>query len=262
MICRIALWCWVLVAAGPAWAGSIHFGLARTGDRLQLTNNGDSTAFYPLVLRLGADGQWLPLQAMGTGRITALAPGAQVAWHWRSAGASGAAAQLANQTVPVMVRFFDQAGADFGQISFFNQPLIGPERVSSTYRADKLILDPPAGGEPGWRRSWLLWGREAGIAGLTGVGDFEHVQPPAQTLDWQTSSVSRAFDLGGARPPAWLVHETASGFELQVVSRGGEQGREQRAAWLDAGGGCYGVALATGGLAALLSTRRRRREAP
>ncbi len=239
----------------PALAGNIHFGLTRSGDRLQVTNHGDSTAFYPQVLRLGGDGRWLPLMAPGVGQTAAMAPGQQLTWQWRDAG-PGEASKLADGALPLMVRFYDQAGTGFGQISWFQQPPVGGERVAATYRDGRLTLAAPAAREAGWRRSWLVWGHEDTIAALTGVREFSHTQPQVRLIDWAVESSAQVLDLGAAQPPAWLLHEIAQGLEMQVIARAGRPGREQRAAWLDAGTAFYGVAGLAGALAVLLGLIR------
>jgi hypothetical protein len=47
-----------------------------------------------------------------------------------------------------------------------------------------------------------------------------------------------------------LLHETAQGYALQLVPGGGLQGREQRAAWLDATPKLYVASLVTLAMAA------------
>lgn len=236
------------LTALPATAGAIFFNLSLTQDRLVVTNLGNSSAFYPAAYRLLANGQWEPLQALPRQRTAAeLAGNAQISFFWPTQPAkdqqrSPAALQ------PVMVRFFDQAGAGFGQISFFQQPPPVSEPLESFYHDGQLVIVPPA--TP--RTTWLLWAQEEGIGPLQAPVDFVHRQPAAQRITWHAGDRPKAFDLGRGQPAAMLLHETAQGYELQVLSSGGRQGREQRAAWLDASSGFTIVSGCALGLAVLL----------
>lgn len=251
----------LLLTALPAAAGAIFFNLSLTKDRLTVSNLGNSSAFYPAAYRLLANGQWEALQALPRQRTAAeLASNAQITFLWPALPAKdGKTTPAALQ--PVMVRFFDQAGAGFGQISFFQQPPPVSAPLESFYHDGQLVIVPPA--TP--RTTWLLWAQEEGIAPLQQAVDFTHRQPDAQRITWHAGDRPKAFDLGRGQPAAMLLHETAQGFELQVLSSGGRQGREQRAAWLDASPGLYIVAGGALGLAFLLllwhavQARRQRR---
>lgn len=242
----------------PAQAGNIGFGLALTDSKLAITNQGNSSAFYPAAFRLTADGTWQQLAlAPGARQPAELAAGAQIEFLWPDTRPPAALPPL-EALRPVMVRFFDQAGAGFGQISFFNQPLGAEQTLEAGYVDGKMKIAPPDGktdaaGNP-IRATWLVWGREDGIAPLRGAVEFRHVQPAAQRIEWKAGTQAQEFDLGKGLPVVFLLHETAQGLRLQVVYGGNVQGRQQRAAWLDRNPLFYNLALWTGaaGLAALL----------
>lgn len=233
----------ILLACGAAsvWAGNIHFGLERTGNKLVLINQGNSTAFFPVVLRLLADGSWQPLPPLQNGAGQLPAKG-RLEFAWRESVAPDPFATA----LPLMVRFFDEAGSGFGQISFFNQPLAVAPWANAAYQRGQLVIQPPA--ERGAPVNWLIWAQEEGISPLAGTVRFEHVQPQARRIEWSKVTEPLRFDLGGGRPPAILLRPTAGGWEMQPVM-GGQRGTEQRAAWLDAGRLLYllaGLAAAAG----------------
>jgi hypothetical protein len=138
-----------------------------------------------------------------------------------------------------MVRFHDKDGVGFGQISFFNQPPMSAELLDTGYVDGLMTIAPPSldRGRKGAnliRASWLLWAQEDGIAPLRFPVDFERKQPAAKRIEWQPGMGKIQFDLGGGRPAAILLHETDQGYFRQNLIDGGLQGRQQRAAWLDA----------------------------
>ena len=229
----------LLSIASFAQAGTVFFNLVRSEHKLTITNLGNSSAFYPQPLRLLADGQWQVLQAVQSGTPGAeLAGGAERNYHWPALPADQAAHPLA-ALQPVMMRFYDQAGAAFGQISFFVQPPPVSAPLETEYRGGRLHIQPPT--TP--RVTWLLWAQEEGITPLRSAVRFTHQQPAAKRIEWQATSAPQSFDLGAGQPAAMLLHETAQGMELQIVASGGLQGREQRAAWLNASFGWLITAL-------------------
>jgi len=241
-------------------AGSVYFSLDRTQNNLVVTNRGNSSAFYPQVLRLNASGQWEKLAPLpGANAPAELAPNAQFTVHWGAPPANTPAAGTPlDVTQPIMMRFFDQAGAGFGQISFFNQPPNADVSLGNEYVAGQLQLSA----DPAIATSWLLWPQEEGIAPLAHAVNFEHMAPAAQRIDWQTvrnasgngngnNSGTLAFDLGRGQPAAMLLHASPQGWQLQTVSGGGLQGREQRAAWLQTSDTWYQLAYAAGAAALL-----------
>ena len=268
---RSALTClftlFAFAASLPALAGTIHFGIARTGNELVLTNIGNSSAYFPVAYRLLADGRWepLPLPA-GSQPPGEIAAHARMTVRWPEQAHQSRNDPFAVST-PIMLRFFDQAGAGLGQISFFQQPPIIPPLVKAAYADGRLTLTPPdnAGDGDGIRSSWLLWSQEEGIAPLRGPQSFVHAQPAAQRIEWQ-KGVERHFALGAGLPAAMLLHETMSGLTLQIVPSGGLQGNEQRAGWLKASGRFFQLAEIVAGMAALalswliVSARRQRRK--
>lgn len=234
----------LVVLACPAQAASIYFDMALTGNTLKLTNQGDSTAFYPAVLRLLHDGRWeaLALPA-GLTQPAELLPGATLDWVWPASSPQQEAFAL-EAFRPVMVRFFDSAGTGFGQISFFTQPPAAATLLEAQYDNGLMTLEPPpADGSDVIRATWLLWPQEEGIAPLFGALAFEHRQPPAQRIEWRAGMAPLSFDLGAGLPAVMLVHETSNGFTLQSVTGRGLQGAQQRSGWLNAKEILYTVAV-------------------
>ena len=233
--------------APVARAGNIFFGMAINGNTLTLTNQGNSTAFYPAVLRILPDGQWAPLPfPPGSTSNAELLPGAKIDFVWEET-APGSQSPL-EALRPVMVRFYDQAGSGFGQISFFAQPQMAEESLDAGYHDGRMTITPPKPGSA-IHASWLLWPQEGGIGPLHHRLDLTIKQPPARRIVWHPGTGKVQFDLGAGEPFAMLVHETDHGLLLQNLGDGGLQGREQRPGWLDAGRWFYGAAQIAAALA-------------
>lgn len=237
--CGLLSWLSILACLAPcANAGSISFGLSLNGSKLTLTNQGNSTAFYPTVLNMLSDGHWEPLALPpGVAPPAELLPGAQLDLVWSDARTAQSLSHF-EFLRPVMVRFYDQAGSGFGQISFFNQPPMSAELLDTGYVDGVMTINPPnnSNGKRGnaIHASWLLWPQEEGIAPLHFPVRFEFKQPPAQRIEWRSGMEKIRLDLGAGQPTAMLLHETDQGYFLQNLIGGGLQGRQQRAAWLDA----------------------------
>jgi len=243
----------LICAAGAVQAGAIYFNLSRTERTLIVANLGNASAFYPAALRLAADGHWETLLPVNGEAPAELAAGAALEFGWpaQSGGAHPFAAMQ-----PVMVRFFDQAGAGFGQISFFNVPPPVRQPLKAAYEGGELVIQPPATPQI----TWLLWPQEEGIAPLRKPVRFEHRQPAARRLVWKGGDAPWRFDLGAGRPAPLLLHETPQGMELQHLDSGRQQGPEQRAAWLRAGtvwNAAAVIALAAAALLLFWHTGRR-----
>ncbi|TCS37797.1 hypothetical protein EDC30_10389 [Paucimonas lemoignei] len=225
----------VFILALPAHAGNISFNLTINGNRLLLSNQGDSPAFDPVVMRLLDNGHWEVLPpAAGSPTPVEFRPQAQAEMVWTEQPAPPSPASLETLR-PVMVRFFDQAGASFGQISFFNQPQpAGSDLIlDAGYEHGKLRIAPPK--NPEHKVSWLVWAQEEGIAALTDSLTTPQPQPDALRIQWGKDSKEQNLDLGKGLPTAFLLHETPQGLRLQVVPTGRAPGRQQRTAWLDRG---------------------------
>jgi hypothetical protein len=144
---------------------------------------------------------------------------------------------------PVMVRFFDQSGVGFGQISFFNAPPTAKTALKAGYVDGALQIEPPDAASS-IRASWVLWPQEEGINPIRLPVRFEHRAPPALRIDWRGQGrVPFQLDTGAGQPAVILLHETEQGYAQQFVPDGGLQGREQRAAWLDATPRFYAASL-------------------
>lgn len=224
---------------GPAGAGSIAFDLERKGIRLQVTHRGDSIAYFPQALQLRADGHWQALPwTSGIDPPAQLRPGERIA----AIVAEPAAGNPVAMALPVMLRFFDDAGSAAGQIHLLGQVQPATQTVAAGYRGNRLEIRPPPP-EQAISASWLLWGQEEGVGALVGPIRFEHRQPPARRIECGKNDQPLSFFLGEGRPAALLLHETPAGLRLQYVASGGLRGREQRVFWLGQGRLFYGLAL-------------------
>lgn len=243
-------------ASLPVCAGNIFFGLSLTGNRLTLSNQGNSTAFYPTVLRLLPDGRWQALpQATGIAPQAELLPHSSLEFIFPPASQQQASFLL-EPFHPVMVRFFDQAGSSFGQLSFFNQPTMSEPLAQTGYQHGWMNITPPvAANGNAVPASWLLWPQEEGIATLTTALDFTHKQPPARRIVWAQEAGNLRLNFGAGLPSAMLLHETANGVHLQNIGNGDTQGKQQRAAWLNAYGFFYYLAAGMFALVILLMLR-------
>lgn len=248
-----------LLLSLSAVAGSLSFRLSLTGSQLTVINQGDSSAFYPAVFRMLPDGSWGQLAAIGT--PAELAAGASLQLTWPDMRPPEQVSEL-ERMQPVMVRFFDQTGVGFGQISFFRAPPTAKTALKARYVSGALQIEPPDGA-PSIRASWVLWPQEEGIRPIRLPVRFEHRPPPALRIDWRRQGrVPFQLDTGAGQPAAILIHETEQGYALQFVPGGGLQGREQRAAWLDATPKFYAaslIALAIAACAMVLQFLRRPR---
>jgi hypothetical protein len=248
-----------LLLSLSAFAGSVSFQLSLTGSQLTLKNQGSGSAYYPAVFRLLDSGAWEQLAAATT--PAELAAGAQLELIWPDQRPLEQLSALA-RLQPVMVRFFDEAGVGFGQISFFHGPPAAKTALRAGYVGDTLQVEPPDAGFS-IRASWVLWPQEEGIAPIRLPLSFEHRQPPALRIDWlRQGRLPLQLDTGAGRPAAILLHETEQGYTQQFVPDGGLQGRQQRAPWLDATQKFYTaaqIAMAFAAAAMLLQFLRRPR---
>lgn len=241
----LAVLAWAFVPLA-AWAGTISFSLSLTGSTLTAMSEGNSSAFFPTVLRLLPDGHWEALPVLpGTISPAELAPGARFHVSWTQIPRSSQSTSPFEALQPLMVRFFDQAGVSFGQISFLHPPPKATATLQSGYEGGKLVIAPPgdAAAERVIRASWLLWAQEEGIGGTRDPLRLEGRQPSAQHIEWHKGMVPVRIDTGAGQPSAILLHDTGQGYGMQVVSAGRLASREQRAAWLDASPDFYRPAL-------------------
>lgn len=261
-LAKIMLALAVLLFSLPAVAGNLSFRLSLTGSQLTVSNQGDSTAFYPAAFRLLPDGNWEQLKEVN-GASAKFPGGASLLFIWPDTRPLEQMSEL-ERMQPVMVRFFDQAGVGFGQISFFHAAPATNRTLTTGYVKGKLQIKPPDGGSS-IRASWVLWPQEEGIKPIRLPIRFEHHQPPALRIDWQRQgSIPFQLDTGAGQPAAILVHETGQGYAMQLVPGGGLQGKEQRAAWLDATPKLYAaslIALVFGAAAMVMQFLRRSRAA-
>ena len=221
-------------------AGSVSFNLSLTGSQLTLVNQGDTSAFYPAVFRLLRDGNWAPLET--TNRLAELAASASHVLAWSEVHPPGPFAEL-ERIQPIMVRFYDQAGVGFGQLSFFRAPPLVGIPLKARYASGTLQVHPPEG-TSSIRASWILWSEEEGIGPIRKPVRFAHSPKSPLRVDWKSHGKSPLqVSTGAGMPAVVMVHETSQGLTLQRVPHGGLQGREQRAAWLDSAPQLYLFAL-------------------
>jgi hypothetical protein len=229
-----------LLLSQSALAESMSFGLSLTGSELTLINQGNGSAFYPAVFRMLPDGSWTQLGASGA--PAELAAGARMELIWHEPRSPQQVSGLDGMG-PVMVRFFDQAGVGFGQISFFSAPPAAKTVLKAGYVDGALQIEPPDAASS-IRASWVLWPQEEGIMPIRLPVRFEHRAPPAVRIDWlRKDRALTRLDTGAGQPAVILLHETEQGYAQQIVPDGGLQGREQRAAWLDAAPKFYAASV-------------------
>lgn len=251
MIHKLLIVCIAWLFAGGAGAGTISFDLALTGTKLAVTAKGDSTAYYPAVFRLLADGRWERLApAPGTRPPAELLPGARIDLLWPEVRPLQDLAPI-ERLRPLLVRFFDQAGVAFGQLSFMQTPPAAAENLLAAYADGQLSVSPPSGGRI--HATWILWPQEEGIDPIRRPVSFEHRQPPARRIEWRSGTDTQRLSTGAAQPAVVLVHQAATGLSLQNVARGVKQGRQQRSAWLDAQALLYALAALAAASAVLAS---------
>ncbi|MGZ3235945.1 MAG: hypothetical protein ACXU8A_01050 [Burkholderiaceae bacterium] len=251
--CGLAGFLALLIFVLPAHAGNIFFGLSINGNTITLTNQGNSSAYYPVVMRLLSDGRWEPLAPpAGITSSAELASNAHTDFIWPAAVPQQKPFPL-DLFRPVMVRFFDQAGNGFGQISFFTQPPVTSDLSESRYVNGLMTIAPPRNeGGVVIGASWLLWPQEEGIAPLSAPVSFVHKQPPARRIEWQPGMDKLRLNLGAGLPSAILLHEVGGGYVVQNLINGGVQGVQQRASWLDASVRFYNWAEGIAAVAAIV----------
>lgn len=230
-----------LLFSQPALAGNISFGLSVTGSELTLINQGNSSAFYPTVFRMLSDGSWAQLEASSA--PAELAAGAHLQLTWSDTHHAEEMSEL-ERMQPVMVRFFDQSGVGFGQITFFNAPPAAKTGLKAGYVNGAFQIEPPPDAAASIKASWVLWPQEEGIKPIRLPVRFAPHPPTALRIDWRRQGkVPFQLDTGAGQPAVILLHETKQGYAQQYVPDGGLQGREQRAAWLDATPQFYAASL-------------------
>jgi hypothetical protein len=240
-----------------AAAESISFRLSLTGSStLIVTMIDEGQAFYPAVLRMLPDGRWEPLVSKPSSALPAeMLPGKNYELEWPDTRSPQSLTPF-EHLQPVMVRYYEKDGVSFGQIAFINAPQPTIETLKAGYSNGSLVITSPEanradGASNAIRATWVLWPQEEGIALIHKPLRFDHVQPPAQRIKWQSGASVFHINTGKGEPEAILLHETAQGYALQTVSGSGLQGRQQRTAWLDASSKFYGAALMSALVAAI-----------
>jgi len=231
----------LLLLSHPARAADMSFGLSVAGSKLTVTNEGSLSAFYPAVFRMRSDGRWAPLETSSA--PAELPAGAHMQLAWPAALPTEQMSTIGRMQ-PVMVRFFDQSGVGSGQIAFFSAPPAAKAALKAGYVNGALQIESPPEGASSILASWVLWPREEGIQPIRLPVRFTHRQPPALRIDWRgRGRVPFRLDTGAGQPAVILLHDTEHGYVQQYVPDGGLQGREQRAAWLDAAPKFYAASL-------------------
>lgn len=188
-----------------------------------------------------SDGSWAQLKASNA--PAELAAGAHLQLTWPDMHHAEKMSEI-ERMQPVMVCFFDQSGVGFGQITFFNAPPAAKTVLKAGYVNGALQIEPPLDAASSIKASWVMWPQEEGIKPIRSPVRFAHHPPPALRIDWRSKGKA-PFRLytGAGQPAVILLHETEQGYTQQYVPDGGLQGREQRAAWLDATPQCYAASL-------------------
>lgn len=245
-----------LVWLTPALAGTITMNFELNGTRCVITNRGDSAAYYPLLLQLERNGQWLPLNTAT--QPAELLPGGKLAVDLASSTATDKADISGLQAV--MIRFFDQAGVSFGQIAVLRSPPPSDAKISVGYAKNHLKLTAPPQ-ESKILATWLLAPLEEGIRPLLKPQQFTHPLAPAVRIDWNGRK-NAEIATGVTRPAVILVHETTAGLSLQKVQYNGPKRYEQRTGWLTIRTPLYGVALLCAVCGILLCNGKKKERLP
>jgi hypothetical protein len=230
----------MLASVSPAYAGSITFTFELRGGQCVIVNKGDSAAYYPVIFKLDNDGHWLPLNAalqpaeLLPGGTLMADPGDIV---------EGTKSDITRLRV-VMIRFFDQAGVSFGQVSVLRSPAETGATISAGYVNNRLKLGAPPE-KSGIRATWVLAPLEEGIRPISGALSFTHNQPPATRIEWHQQH-SAEIETGAAMPAAMLLHETTDGVTVQAVQAPRTKKIEQRTAWLTMRRALYGASALCG----------------
>ncbi|MFA6015754.1 MAG: hypothetical protein WC742_11875 [Gallionellaceae bacterium] len=197
------------------------------------------------------DGRWESLSsAEKTKNPAEMTPGTRLDWNWSVRPAHEKFSEI-SRIQPMMVRFFDQAGVSFGQISFFQQPPVAQVNLHTQYRDAELQISAPQNSSV-LQASWLLWPQEEGISSIDRAVNFTQQQPDAAFFDWKNSELKQYVATGLGQPAAVLLHQTPQGYRIQFIQGGGLQGRQQRSAWLVAGSWFYGLGVSLAVMATVL----------
>lgn len=248
----------------PVIAGTINFSFELRDNRCVVVNRGDSLAYYPAIFKLGHDGRWTALK---TDRQPAeLQPGGTLTITLEETSALNSSMGVGTGTVnfsntstlsnidslyPVMIRFFDQSGVSFGQVSLLRSPPESAYTVRAAYRGNRFRMYSPADKNK-IQATWVLAPFEEGIAPIFRPMTFTHSHPAATRIDWKQQKKADV-EIGTTRPAVFLLHETPDGLRLQSVKYIGAIIVQQRTAWLTMRKPLYGTALGCA-LCALLFT--------
>lgn len=242
--------CTIFLFSLSAAAEGISFTLSLTGSStLIVTMAGEGQAFYPAVLRMLPDGHWESLVSKpGSALPAEMLLGKNYELEWPDTRLPQSLTPF-ERLRPVMVRYHEKDGISFGQVTFFHTPPTTTKPLQAGYANGSLVIAPPEANRAGDTTSntihttWVLWPQEEGITLIHKPLNFKHVQPPAQRIEWQPGAIASHINTGRGEPDAMLLHETSQGYVLQTVTGSGLQGRQQRAAWLEASSKFYGAAL-------------------
>lgn len=206
-----------------ATAGTINFELELRDSRYVAVNRGDSAAYYPALFRLDRSGRWQELQP--DVRPMEL-------WHGGvlSAPAAATPAQGVEQAEVLLVRFFDQAGIAFSQITVLSRPPAVAAGLKASYAGTRLTINAPHATDI-IKATWLLLPWDTGIASLLTPQSFAHTPARAVRMHWREQSRGE-FVTGTHLPDLLLLHETSEGFRLQRLTNSNPRHPEQRTAWL------------------------------
>lgn len=248
VLCRrfFALLACIVAAPHIAWAGTISISFSLTGTTLTVKSIGDSSAFFLQVLRLLPDGHWEKLhESPGSIPPVEFVPEAYFNFNWAPIPKNPGNLSPFEDMQPLMVRFFDQAGVGFGQISFLHPPSQASSTLNAYYDKGELVVYPPKENDSRTkiRSSWLLWPQEEGIAPLRLPLRQGTVQPPARHIEWSKSTTPLHFHTGSGQPSAILLHDTEHGYGAQFVPAGRLVGKEQSPSWLNVHRNFYYFAL-------------------
>lgn len=216
-----------------ATADTIFFDLKEDGKSITMTQRGDGTAFYPHVFFLGAHGDWQVLAAPPS--ISQLAKGDSMRMDWRPAS-------NIHPSRALQIRYFDRAGASFGQLTFLaNWP--GLNTPFATRRESERLLLEATGNEVS--STWVLWAADEDERPSPNFNNPTRSPLPPLHLQWNGSSGnSRSLSYGAGQ--IVLLHELSAGtkrYATQYLPAMPVASSPFRPAWLDFGERYYAAAL-------------------
>jgi len=221
--------CWVLalLAAFPAFAGSIGFSINFTGDDIAITSSGSEAAYQVSAWTLNVASQWQPISVLN-GNTAYLPPGQGL--NGRRAGA--AADTALGRADPLLVLLRDQAGAPFTQLAWRQAPAAHRQPLPTQRSGARLSVAADGPQAQTIVASYALTVPYEGIKQLEQPLAASNAPPNPLRHVWR-SGAPLLLDTGAGQAGVWLLHENANGaLSVQVIPDGVVRGQEQVPTWL------------------------------